>query len=74
MIENLKEGALSISFVMGLICFFLGLLLYLDNIKHSTYNIQLEIFLIILMIIGASTAIGLMLLYFLYLEKRWYGD
>ena len=70
----LKELLYASAIGIGAIMFFMGFFFYLYNIRYPTFNLQLEIFLIYLMIIGAFLAIGLILLYYLYLRKRWYGN
>ena len=75
MVKKYKEKLLLIIVSWGAIQFFFCLYFFLTYIRDvSIPNIGLQSFLIVLMVIGAIMAIGSVLLYYFYLEKRWYGN
>ena len=75
MVKKYKEFLLLIIVGTGAITFmfcFTFFLVYSRDV--SSPNLGLQLFLIFLMVMGALMAIGSVLLYFLYLQKRWYGN
>ncbi len=72
---KIKEFLLLMTIVNSAISFFFCFIFFLLNLRDSSIpNINLQSFLLILMVISASLAIGCFLFYFLYLEKKWYGN
>ena len=75
MVKRYNELLFLITFCSGLLMFFVCFYFFLINLRDSSIsNIGLQSFLIALMVIGASLSIGMVLLYYLYLEKKWYGN
>lgn len=75
MVKKYEEFLLLIIVSMGAIIFMFCLTFFLVYIRDTPNpEIELQSFLIFLMVIGAVMAIGSVLLYYLYLQKRWYGN
>jgi len=74
MVKKYVELLFLISFCSGLLMFFVCFYFFLTNIRDFPIpNIGLQSFLIALMAFGALIAIGMIILYYLYFEKKWYG-